>query len=546
MQSLLVVDDQEVFRTPLVEALRSRGYDVREASTAPAALEMAMRRKPALVLLDLAMPNIDGFELLRYFRARAMFRSLPVILLTAHARRDYLAQAASMGVKDYLLKSAFSLQDLFDRIEARIGSPYPPGFAPPRASPGPNNENPEHDRSPGSDSKAAPRFDRAAFLQHIELRALPGTVAEVLALAADPHASLAGIESVLRRDPSLSAQVMILANSPGFLRGSPCQSLEEALRVLGMAQVVRIVSTGAVLKPQDLVTTWGVDLRSLWSHSLAAGLVCQRLHSPREEALGFLLGLLHELPEIMALTFLGDTWEAWKRQGEKYGWTMATTLGKAFQCEFADLVPEVLARIRLPEPIAAPIREHHEFFQGQRPVQPRPAARVVEVAHQMAVVLGRSGSVLAPVSSVRSEVSRYLHDAGNLARDMIGLDSQILMWEQMMGLVASEESSFPVDPLRVSYWRGEEWLIPDPLEALLQKSSNAHRLDALDEMDGNTDLNVILAEPGSEAWSRAGKLFGKILLCHSAAVDARDIPRTLKALRLPITESQLLRILHEV
>ena len=108
MHSLLVVDDQEIFRAPLVEALRDQGYEVREASTAPAALELAMRRKPDLVLMDLAMPNIDGFELLRYFRARAMFRSLPVIFLTAHARRDYLAQAAALGVKDYLLKSSFS------------------------------------------------------------------------------------------------------------------------------------------------------------------------------------------------------------------------------------------------------------------------------------------------------------------------------------------------------------------------------------------------------------------------------------------------------
>jgi len=545
MQSLLVVDDQEIFRAPLVEALREIGYDVREASTAPAALELAMRRKPDLMLLDLAMPNIDGFELLRYFRARAMFRSVPVILLTAHARRDYLAQAATFGIKDYLLKSSFSLTELADRIRASIGAPFPT-LRGHQAFPGDSTAVPraavlEHDHPEAVQGAAG----RRQLLERVEIRAFPGTVAEILALAADPHSSLSGIESVLRRDPALSAQVMVAANAPGTMRGAPCSTLEEALRLLGMSHVVRVVSSGSILTPTEIASDWGRDLRRLWSHSLATGRICQRLHPPKEEAFGFLLGLLHELPELLSLAFLGNQWESWKAQGQRYGWTTATTLGKAFECDFADLARDILARVRLPESIALPLREHHEFFQAERPMEPRQSARTIEVAHQMAVVLGRSGGELAPVSPVRLDQMRALHAPANLGVDLIPMDIQITQWEQMGGLVEDETSPGGLDPVRVLYWRPEGWYTPDPLEALLQKLCHANRVETFDELRSPAELKILLAEPGTPEWTEAGTLHGRVLVLHRASL-LREKPATVRTTRLPLTESVLARLLQEV
>lgn len=547
MHSLLVVDDQEIFRAPLAEALRDQGYEVREASTAPAALELAMRRKPDLVLMDLAMPNIDGFELLRYFRARAMFRSLPVIFLTAHARRDYLAQAAALGVKDYLLKSSFSISELVERIRGQIGSAFP-SFHVPAQFPGDAHGADRVRKPPVSPSQVEhPQgaFGRRQLLESIHLRALPTTVTEILALAADPHSSLSGIESVVRRDPALSAQIMVAANSPGILRGAPSTTLDEAIRLLGMSHVVRVVSSGAILTPQEITSPWGQDLRRIWSHCLATGRICQRLHEPKQEAYGFLLGLLHELPELLSVAYLGEQWETWKTKGRKYGWTTSITLGKAFECDFADLAQDILTGMRLPEAVCTPLKEHHAFFQAERPSEPRQEARTIEVAHQMAGVLGRTGGELAPIAPVRLSHVRTLRSPSDLGVDLIPMDAQIGQWEMVSGLTQDAPSSFPVEPSRILYWRSEEWYSPDPIEALLQRMCLANRVDQFTDLEANADLKVILAEPDSPAWNDAGKLRGRVLVLHMANLS-RPKPTTVRTVRLPITEVALDLILQDI
>ncbi len=78
-QLILVVDDDECYRESLKEVLEAGGYAPRIAHSAPAALELASRQTPDLVLLDVAMPGIDGIQLLRYFRSRHVFRQMPVI-----------------------------------------------------------------------------------------------------------------------------------------------------------------------------------------------------------------------------------------------------------------------------------------------------------------------------------------------------------------------------------------------------------------------------------------------------------------------------------
>lgn len=541
MHSLLVVDDQEIFRAPLAEALRDQGYDVREASTAPAALELAMRRKPDLVLLDLAMPNIDGFELLRYFRARAMFRSLPVIFLTAHARRDYLAQAAALGVKDYLLKSSFSIAELVDRIRGQIGTSFPMFHLsrPELVSPPPSRTVPSGEQA----VRGTP--SRVRLLESIRLRAFPGTIEEILALASDAHSSLQGIESVVRRDPALSAQIMVAANAPGILRGAPCSTLEEAIRLLGMTHVVRVVTSGAVMTAQEIASPWGMDLRRIWSHCLATGRICQRLHDPRREAFGFLLGLLHELPELLAVEALGERWESWKGQGVKYGWTTSTTLGKAFECDFSELAQEILVGMRLPEGLCAPLREHHAFFQADRPIEPRQEARTIETAHQLACVLGRTGGELSPICPIRTDHARTLHGSATLGVDLIALDTQITHWEMASGLGVGSPSQVPAEQVKVLYWRSEEWFSTDPLEELLNRLGQATRVETFGELAAPSDLKVVLAEPGSREWAEANKLQGKVLVFHRAQSQPGRVT-TVRALRLPTTEAALVRILQDL
>lgn len=545
MHSLLLVDDQDSFRNPLAEALREQGYEVREAATAPQALEMAMRRKPDLMLLDVAMPNIDGFELLRYFRGRAVFRMVPVIFLTAYARRDFLAQAATMGVKDYLLKSSFSLEDLLHRIESHLGSAFQGSASSAfrRVDVVPQPE------TPAVPAAAAPqhptRHDPRDLLQHISVRSFPESVSEILALAGDPHSSLTQMESVLRRDPVLAAQVMVAANASPLRRGLHSATLEDALRTLGMTQVVRIVSTVSVLKPEELSAEWGRDIRRLWSHCIAAAMVSQRLHETAQEAYGFLLGLLHELPELLCMAQLKGDWEEWKTRGEAQGWTLSVTLGHAFGADFYDLSRQILTAMRMPETLSLPLREYHGFYLSETPLEPGPEARTIDVAHQFATVLGRSGSPLTPVSPIRADLMRRFRSPGTLGLDLLPLDSQVLQWEMMSGMRDDPVSAFPSDPLRILYWRSESWFSPDPIETLLQKTGHAQRVDDFSELQANVDLKIVLAEPGSPEWGSASELRGRVLVLHRGVLGSASA-KTMRTLRLPVTEAMLSALFQEL
>lgn len=549
MQTLLLVDDQESFRTPLAEALREEGYEVREAGTAPQALELAMRRRPDLMILDIAMPNIDGFELLRYFRGRAVFRMVPVVFLTAFARRDYLTRAASLGVKDYMLKSSFSLKDLLERITSHIGGVFQGAHKGGASSAFPRPVQPPSESVasvPRKDVAAAPSIqDRRGIMESVKLRAFPGSVAEILAMARDPHASLLEIESVLRRDPGLAAQVVATANTAAFRRTGQARSIEEALTVLGMSQVVRIVTMGAVLRPEEIASEWGADLRKIWSHSIAAGMVAQRLQGQAQNSFGFLLGLLHELPELMCLAHLKEGWTEWKYQGEREGWTTPMALGRAFGTDFFPLAEEIFASMRLPESISTPLRDHCAFFRAESPQEPGLDARMVESAHQLAVVLGRSGGLLAPVAPIRADFMKRHHDVASLGVDLFPLETQIQQWEAMSGMRDEPISAFPSDPARILYWHSDIWFSPDPVESLLLKTGNAIHIDDFGDLEGEADLKIILAEPGSREWNMASSLKGRVLVLHQGSI-ASGAPKTVRTMRLPVTEAMIVALLKDL
>ena len=116
MRSILVVDDMAVFREPIAATLSMAGYDTAVACDGEEALRKTRIQRPDLILLDMAMPNMDGISFLKALRADPHIAKTQVILLTAMSDKKFVLAAAPYGVKDYILKSRFGLQDLLDRI----------------------------------------------------------------------------------------------------------------------------------------------------------------------------------------------------------------------------------------------------------------------------------------------------------------------------------------------------------------------------------------------------------------------------------------------
>ena len=112
---ILVVEDEEAIRTGLIDVLVFHGYEVDSAATGPEGLDKALTGKFGLVLLDIMLPGMDGYEICD--RIRAVDRNQPIIMLTAKTSDDEIIQGLKLGADDYVPKP-FSIQQLVLRIEA--------------------------------------------------------------------------------------------------------------------------------------------------------------------------------------------------------------------------------------------------------------------------------------------------------------------------------------------------------------------------------------------------------------------------------------------
>src|SRR5580658_6770602 len=116
MKSILVVDDMAIFREPIAASLRSAGYDADCAADGEEALRIAREKHPDLILLDVAMPGMDGISFLRHLRSDPTVADIKVILLTVVSDKTRILAAGSLGVKDCILKTSFHLSDFLERI----------------------------------------------------------------------------------------------------------------------------------------------------------------------------------------------------------------------------------------------------------------------------------------------------------------------------------------------------------------------------------------------------------------------------------------------
>jgi two-component system OmpR family response regulator len=114
-QHLLVVDDEDNLRSMLCAALRHHGFTITEAADGRAALEAVPRDRPDLVILDVMLPQLDGFEVCR--RLRTAGDHTPVLFLTARDGTEDKVRGLTLGGDDYLQKP-FSLDELVARAQA--------------------------------------------------------------------------------------------------------------------------------------------------------------------------------------------------------------------------------------------------------------------------------------------------------------------------------------------------------------------------------------------------------------------------------------------
>jgi CheY-like chemotaxis protein len=119
MAKILLVEDNEMNRDMLSRRLVKRGYEVAIAPDGEQGLAMARSEGPALILMDMSLPGIDGWEATRQLKAAPETRAIPVIALTAHAMSGDREQAVAAGCDDFDTKPV-DLTRLLEKIEALL------------------------------------------------------------------------------------------------------------------------------------------------------------------------------------------------------------------------------------------------------------------------------------------------------------------------------------------------------------------------------------------------------------------------------------------
>ena len=115
-KKILVVEDERTIADILVFNLEREGYEAVSAGDGPKGLKMALEGEPDLILLDVMLPEMDGFEVLRQVREKSR---VPVIMLTAREEETDKVDALEMGADDYITKP-FSMRELMARVKANI------------------------------------------------------------------------------------------------------------------------------------------------------------------------------------------------------------------------------------------------------------------------------------------------------------------------------------------------------------------------------------------------------------------------------------------
>ena len=120
-KKILFVEDDDALAGVYLVRLQAEGFDVKRVSNGEEALAAATEYRPDLVLLDVMMPKVSGFDVLDILRNTPETANLKVIMLTALSQEADRQRAQQLGVDDYLVKSQVVISDVVSRIKQHLG-----------------------------------------------------------------------------------------------------------------------------------------------------------------------------------------------------------------------------------------------------------------------------------------------------------------------------------------------------------------------------------------------------------------------------------------
>lgn len=116
-KKILIIEDDKFLRELIGQKLLKEGYDIIEAVDGEKGIKSIKDEKPDLILLDLILPGMDGFEVLTKIKEDAGIAQVPVIILSNLGQKDDIEKGLKMGAVDYLIKAHFTPGEIIDKIK---------------------------------------------------------------------------------------------------------------------------------------------------------------------------------------------------------------------------------------------------------------------------------------------------------------------------------------------------------------------------------------------------------------------------------------------
>jgi CheY-like chemotaxis protein len=121
MKKILIIEDEEVLIDLLQRKLTAEGYQVSVARDGLEGLEKMKQEKPDLILLDIIMPKLGGFEVMKRMKEDESLAGIPVIIISNSGQPVELGRAKELGVRDWLIKTEFDPREVVDKVRKQIG-----------------------------------------------------------------------------------------------------------------------------------------------------------------------------------------------------------------------------------------------------------------------------------------------------------------------------------------------------------------------------------------------------------------------------------------
>ncbi len=118
---ILVIEDDKFLRELLVRKLSTEGFAVENAIEAEAAFRILAERKPDIILCDLILPGVDGFEIVRRIKAEPKTADIPIVILSNLGQKEDLDRAMALGAVDFMVKANFTLDEIVAKVRSILG-----------------------------------------------------------------------------------------------------------------------------------------------------------------------------------------------------------------------------------------------------------------------------------------------------------------------------------------------------------------------------------------------------------------------------------------